>query len=534
MNVTIVARFGPLLLVLCGSAVAAESRSGSSSDRFAVTIDAFLNAHWQFHGVTPAPPADDATFLRRITLDLCGRIPTAAELDRFRADDGQDKRQRLIERLIQSPEFELHFGNVLDDVIQGRYAGRDEFVDYLRRRLREGVTWKNLFRELMLGPWEDESTKAANQFLDRRARDLDSLTTDTARTFFGVDISCAKCHDHPLVPDWTQEHFYGMAAFLNRTTGGKGKVGEKRKGEIKFLGSDGLEKTAKMMFLSGQVIDESTTQVDQSQQKSQPYSRREQLVRVALSERSFFSRAIVNRLWAYFLGRGLLDPVDQMHSANEPAVPGLVSQLADDFADAGYDLRSLIVGLVSSRAYRLSSRWEQNSSLPDEKMFAVSRLRPLSRQQLAFSVLLATGNESLGAAEIPLRVERLLGVSGLARMQQYLNIERRATPLGDALDPPQRPFQSSAGEALFMSNNPAMQSLVKHSSGNLVAQLSELDSTSQVVTSAMRTVLTRAPSADEMQQYSVWFDRQSQGDRVQTCEQLVWALVTSAEFRFNH
>ena len=169
-------------------------------------IDGFLESHWSANDVQPAEPADDATFLRRVALDLVGRIPAPSELDQFLNDKSNNKRHKLIERLIRSPEFPLHLGNVLDQMIQGRYAGNADFIDYLRRSVRDSKPWDSVFRELMLGPWDTDLSKPANRFLDKRAKTSDVLAVDTARVFFGVDISCAKCHDHPLVDDWKQEH----------------------------------------------------------------------------------------------------------------------------------------------------------------------------------------------------------------------------------------------------------------------------------------------------------------------------------------
>ncbi len=275
----------------------------------AARIDQFLRDHWQEEGIEPAKPATDAAFLRRLTLDLAGRIPTEDELDAFLADKSSDKRQQAIERLLNGPEFALHFGSVLDEMIQGSYAGDEDFVDYLRRGLREHKTWDALFREMMVGPWDSEETKPANRFLDKRAKNSDVLTVDASRVFFGVDISCAQCHDHPLVEDWTQDHFYGMVSFFHRTTGGKGTVGEKQEGEVTFL-ADGEERTAKMMFLSGAIADGSTFrqkgQSPRKQERGDIVSRRAQLVEMALQDRKFLSRAIVNRLWEYFYGRGLI------------------------------------------------------------------------------------------------------------------------------------------------------------------------------------------------------------------------------------
>src|SRR5262249_11743192 len=173
---------------------------------------------------------------------------------------------------------------------------------------------------------------------------LDDLTNDTARVFFGVNVSCAKCHDHPLVSDWKQDHYYGMASFFNRTQGKRGgDVQEKSDGDVQFVTTKGERRTAKVMFLSGRMAD-----------AAKP-ARREQLGQIALEDRHFFSRAIVNKLWAYLLGRGLVQPVDQMHSANPPAIPGLLEWLGDDLAANGYDLDRLIAGIVCSRVYQLSS-----------------------------------------------------------------------------------------------------------------------------------------------------------------------------------
>jgi hypothetical protein len=523
------------------SRAARSARSTSLSfEQVAAKIDGFVESHWSAKQVPPAKLTDDATFLRRITLDLAGRIPTTRELDQFRGDDSKDKRGKVIHRLIGGPEFPLHFGSVLDEMIQGRHAGNSDFVDYMRRNIRDNRSWDLVFRELMLGPWDTAERKPANRFLDKRAKTLDVLAVDATRVFFGVDISCAKCHDHPLVADWSQGHFYGMASFFNRTTGGKGIVGEKTEGDVKFLGSDGKEKTAQVMFLTGRVVGERPVDgstADEKPPASKPVSRREQLVEIALEERKFFSRSIVNRLWRYFFGRGLVHPVDQMHSANDSAIPGLLEWLAEDFAASGYDLRRLVTAMVSSRVYQLSSEWPHDSDVPQASLFAVAGLRPLSRRQLSFSMLMATGNAELTEPdEIESRVERYVSVPGVQRIRQYLTIEKTAAGLAPSLDERTDDFQSSAVEALFMSNNPATQALITADDGNtssLVTRLVRLGETRLLVKEAVRTVLSREPRDDELSQLADWFERQS-SPRATTTGQLLWVLVTSAEFRFNH
>ncbi|MCO6456748.1 MAG: DUF1553 domain-containing protein [Pirellulaceae bacterium] len=506
-------------------------------------IDRLLADHWRAAGVEPAPASDDRALLRRATLDLAGRVPTAAELRKFLADKSPDKRSRLIAELTAGPEFPLNFGRVLEGWIQGRYQGDEPFLDYLRAGLRQGKSWDVLFREMLVGPWESPAERPANRFLDKRAKDLGAMTSDTARTFFGVDISCAQCHDHPLVDDWTQDHYYGLASFFGRTTGGKGKIAEKSEGEVKFLAADGQERTARMMFLSGRVVEpggelSGSSKGEQSETSggSSAPSRRELLVRIALEDDRFFRRAVVNRVWQYLLGRGLVEPVDQMHSANTPAVPELLDWLADDFAAHGYDLRRLVAAVAMSRAYQLSSHWPSEAPLPPADLFAVARLRPLGRQQLAMSLLVATGDQRLDQPAAPQRgrLERVLGVDGLERVERYLELEEQAAELARSFDPAQADFHSSAAEALFVSNAEAFQQLLQPRAGNLVQRLAELKTPREVIEAAFQATLQRLPDDDEFQQLAALFEEPAAGMSSASIERLVWALVASAEFRFNH
>ncbi len=500
---------GGSLAFLAADLLVAEERPEDS--RVAERIDAALGEHWRKHHIEPAGLADDATFLRRAMLDLTGRIPTPVEVADFEADRDPTKREQLIAHLINGAEFANHFAHRLDQMIQGRYAGNAAFIGWLEKSLADGKPWDRMFEEMMLGPWKEPEQKPANRFLDKRAKTSDVLANDAARVFFGVDISCAKCHDHPLVADWTQNHYYGMVAFFNRTTGGNGKVGEKAEGEVTFLAGDGKERTAAMMFLSGRQVFEPAFAA-RPKQKSKPpvVSRRERLVKLALDDRVFFSRSIVNRLWAEFFGRGLIEPVDQMHSESVPAVPGLLEWLAEDFAANGYDLNRLIRAIVSSRAYQLDSRFSEASPKPDAGRFAIARLRPLTRRQLAASLLIATGTNS------PSELDR-----------------EKIASLESALDPRIVAFQSSADEALFLSNSPTVQKLFKAEGNNLAGRLAKISDANRLVEEAIRTIFGRDPRPQERQELAAWIESQA-GDQSRAAEQLVWALATSAEFRFNH
>lgn len=497
-------------------------------------INDFVAQHWQTNSVKPAVPVADQALLRRLTLDLVGRIPTVNEARAFAEDRSPDRSTRAIRRLMESPEYSLHMGRVFDEIIQGKFAGDAEFLEYLRTSLAAHKPWNQLFREVMLGPWESPQLKAADRFLGKRLNSLDDLTNDTARVFFGVNVSCAKCHDHPLVPDWTQDHYFGMASFLNRTQAdGKGRrqgasapIMEKTTGDVMFVTTKGERRTAKMMFLSSKVVEEPAGGATKTEpgKNASPFSRREQLVKVALDEKAFFSRSIVNRLWAYFMGRGLVHPVDQMHSANPPAIAGLLEYLGDDLAANGYDLDRLIAALVSSRVYQLASTRNTTEEEPGEKLFSLGRLRAMTPQQFAFSMVLASGDGTFDQdATAGNRIKRYRELEG--QIAKIISLQ--------LLDARTDRFQSSTLEALFVSNNAEIQKLVAPAGNGVVARLTAMTEPSRIVDTAVWTIFSRPPEAEEQTYLTHWLEQHKQ-DRAKACSQLVWALMTSAEFRFNH
>lgn len=540
-----------LRLVLSGLAVLTYAAAGRTDDLppadrpIEAVVDQAIDAKIAAEKVTPAAAADEATLIRRLTLDLVGRIPTVGETDAYVASADADKRAKLVDRLIASPAFDRFQAMQFDVMLNGdlRQNGKSGSVrDYLTQAMKDRKPWDQIFRELML-PGGDEKTKAAGEFLRARVQDADKMTNDVSVAFFGVNVSCAQCHDHPLVKDWKQDHFYGMKSFLARTYEAGGAVAERDAGLVKFKPTKGPERQAKLMFLTGVVVETDTlrelTKDEQKKEKeaadkkkdktaaapARPkFSAREKLVEVALQpkEAEFFSRSIVNRIWHRFFGSGLVNPIDQMHSENPASHPELLTWLARDTAAHKYDLRRLIRGLVMSKAYSRDSRYTSESR-PEDKFFAVAKLKPLTPQQLATSLKIATTDpksyEGLKADEFEKRIEQA---------------EQAGRGLAALIAQPTDNFQIGVAEALLFSNGDRVtKEFLTDGGGTLLGAAKAAKDPADAVKLLVRTAMARPATAAETTALTAYAAERK--DRAaEAYKQILWALVTCPEFRFNH
>lgn len=540
-----------LLLVL--PVVVAEDLEPASKS-IAEVVDHYIERGWQEQGIKPAPLVDDATMIRRLTLDLTGRIPTTREWQEYVSSTDPNKKTKLVDRLLETGAFQRHQVNELEAMLAapqmgggGRRGGGGNLRDYLVQAVKENRGWDTLFRDLMLADEQDPRQKGASTFLKSRIRDLDRLTTDVSVLFFGVNISCAQCHDHPLVDDWKQDHYFGMKSFFARTYEAGQYLGERDVGVVEFKTTKNVSKTAKMMFLTGKVVDAPGSNLTAEQlkklraeEKKRPkeknqagnapppapkFSARKALIELALQpdQRDFFAKAITNRVWHRLFGLGLVTPIDQMHSENAPSHPELLEWLARDTAEHGYDLKRLIRGLVLSRTYARSSRWE-GERWPPVRSFAVARLRALTPMQLATSLRLATMDPEefpspAKAVEFDRKIEEL---------------ENAACGLASQLEMPRDDFQISVSEALLFSNNERIaRELLSEDRGRLLAKLKHSKHPEQALDLAAKAILNR-PLTVEEKKAMVDYLAERQDRPMEAYRQMVWALLTSAEFRFNY
>lgn len=538
-----------LSLILLAAPVIGRAEELIPADRpVEAAVDHYIDARLAQENIAAAGPADDANFIRRVTLDLAGRVPTSSEVESYLHATDPDKRAQLVDRLVASPDFAFQQRNEFDLWLMAGMrvrGGATDWNEWLLKAMQEHRSWPQLFREVMLAREGDAEQKGALTFLKSRATNVDDLTNDTSKLFFGVSINCAKCHDHPLVADWTQDHYYGLTSFFSRTYMTRKNFLAEREdgGEVKFRTTAGVEKKGQLMFLTGAVItepaDERTDDEKKAAQERQKadqqretppdppaYSRRAKLVEVVLETEAggFFPRSFVNRIWARLMGTGLVTPLDQMHSENPPSHPELMAWLARDVQASGYDLKRLMRGIVLSRAYGRTSRWEAPGARPSERLFAVAGVRPLTPMQLALSLAVATSNP----AEIS---ERAASEDWAKRRRE---LEGQAQGFAPQLEIPGENFQVGVGEALLFSNGAAIEKeFLRDGDDRLVGALRKISDPSHRIHTAFVALASRPPSVEEVEAVSAYL-AQREDRSVSALQQALWAIVTSGEFRFNY
>jgi hypothetical protein len=498
-----------------------------------------------------APLASDEEFLRRIYLDLTGTIPTAEEARAFLKDSSGDKRRRLIDRLLASPEHARHLAQVFDVALmerrQDKHVPRAAWEEYLRSSFAANKPWDVLAREILSADGADSKLRPAAKFYLDRDGEPNLITRDISRLFLGMNLQCAQCHDHPLVEEYRQEMYYGLFAFLNRSflvADKKLKLtvfAEKAEGEATYQSVFDPKKetrTGKPRVPGRMPIQEPGVAKGKEYVVAPAkdvaavptFSRRAKLAaQVASPDNVRFRRNIANRLWALMTGRGLVHPVDLDHPANPPSHPKLLSLLADAAAAAKFDLRNLLREIALSQTYQRSSEQPAGVEEVPAASLSVARLRPLSAEQLAAALMQATG---FADAE-----RKALGKNA-TEAARHARLAPQTTPFvrsfgGKPGEPQGRAFEPTLDQTLFLANGPVIRGWLAPRPGNLTDRLARLSEPDAVAEELYLSILTRRPSVEERTDVREYLKHRS-ADRSAALQELAWALVASVEFRFNH
>lgn len=508
-------------------------------------VDAEISAVWQREKVAPTPRTNDAEFLRRVYLDLTGVIPTYDEAREFLASEATEKRQKLIDKLLESPRYAQHQADLWDLILFGRNPPgfgtdrRDGIQRWLKESFAANKPYDQLVKELLKAEGNSVEQGPAMYYVQYRNQPED-LNEQVTQIFLGVQLQCARCHDHPF-DDWKQTDFYGMAAFFARLqiaeVGKKDNltlfaVGEKSTGDILFTGPAKDQAPGKKgdpikpKFLHGDALAEPALPEGYKEPKTEGnkplpppmFSRKDQLVDwITKADNPYFARAIANRIWGQYFGRGIVHPVDNLSPANVPSHPALLDALTQWLVAHQFDLKALTRELLNSNAYQLSTAGSNGE--PKPLWFQHGKTRPLQAEELAESWRIATGYEE--ASKDKEKDKSRFHPLTRDYVVRYFGQPNNGT--GD--------FQGGLAEHLYL-NNGQLGSLFVSGAPSLTAILGDKDQpTSERLDRAFLQTLSRYPTTAEREKLEpILADKSAEDAR----RDLAWALITCSEFRFNH
>ena len=502
--------------------------------------------------------ADDASFLRRVTLDLTGNIPTPDEVITFLADKSAGKRTKLVDRLISGESFAAHWTERLNVMFLERLdegkVTQEEWDNFMKETLRGKPLWDDMIRQMIEANGQGAS-RAAMKFLGKA--DHHAMTEDIARLLLGMDLTCAKCHDHPSVKEWKQAHYWGLFAYLNQTKQATAKK-ENKVYLVEGLSSKKVdfESVFDLVKMStGPKLPAGEEVVIPQYEKGEEYDkpaadglpavpkfRPRELLATDLTSKDneLFARNSVNRIWFLLMGRGLSHPLDEMHSKNPPSHPKLLDLLAREFVSHGFDLKWLIREIMMSEVYQRSSRLPNGVPKVEPDSYRVSLPKGLTPEQLLRAVLRATGNvEWAKALEVEPDAEKFdrKGYFTGSNVElppslgeiESIFIQTFAHPPGTA----EVDFSPGVNKSLFLMNDRLIQHWLKPRTGNLIDRLSKMDAPDSMAKEMYLAVLSRLPEKEE----AIWITdylARNEPRRTAALADLAWALLNSAEFTFNH
>jgi hypothetical protein len=466
--------------------------------------------------------------MRRVYLDLTGRVPSVREIHDYMADKAPDRRERLVDRLLEHHDHATHLAAVWREILLpagstvSRPDGQIRFEEWLTKRFAANKPYDQIVRDLLT----IEGRVAASgplEFYAASRLNPEELAGKTSRAFLGVRMECAQCHDHPF-DEVSQQDFWSFAAFFARISRPKGKmeitspvlqVRDSQQGDVMVPESDQV--VAPRLPLSG---------IEVEDEPGGP-PRRQQLVDWLTSKNNGqFARATVNRAWSHLFGRGLVDPVDDMRPANPPLAPELLETLSRDFAASSFDLRRLFRALVLSEAYQLSSRAPDSD--PSRTLhFAQMNIKSFTAEQLYDCIAIATRQGSAAAAS----ATDATGLQRLTDTNRQAFIEQFRAPPGQVTD-----YPAGIPQALTLMHGGLIHSATDLGTSGLLKSLAApFFQDAQRIDTLFLSTLSRYPEAAERElMLSHLRTATSDSEKQQVLGDVLWALLNSGEFTFNH
>lgn len=469
--------------------------------------------------IEPSTGATDAEFLRRVYLDVTGLSPTVEEARHFLNDETPNKRALLIDRLLASPEYADFWANKWGDLFASNVFtvvdGTAHLQDWLRDAFRTNKPYNQFVKEVLTATGSTWDVGAVN-FSSRPPEDLATLT---AQAFLGISIECARCHDHPS-ERWKREDFIGLAAFFSQVSG-KGRRPPPTE-VIRYLVFDQeyrhpeTKQVVRPRFLEG------------GEAVIRPLTDRRSVLAdwITSPGNPWFARATVNRFWRQLMGRGLVEPTDDFRSTNPATNPELLDRLAADFVEHGFDLRHLMRTILNSKTYQLSSV-PTDSNRDDDAQYGRYYLRRLTAEQLLDSLVRITGVPEKFLAYYP--GARSVNLADTGIPSPFLDMYDR--PKRDAAKC-ERNQSVSLRQAMNMIAGDTVNNKIRSEAGTLAAMIRDGKKDDEIIEYFYLAALSRFPAPEERDLCLTGIGRAP--NRVRGLQNVVWALLNSNEFLYNH
>ena len=495
-------------------------------------IDEAVIAKLDVLGIPASPVCDDGTFLRRVSIDITGSLPTEAEVSAFLANPDSQKREKVIDQLLDSTAYADYFTNKWNLVLRNKKRANDQlaptygFHKWIWSSLYENKPYDQFVREILTatGNADDNPPVAWYREVDQPNEQVE----DVSQLFLGLRIQCARCHHHPF-EKWSQDDYYGMAAFFSRVgrkniIGGNNAMRDKRIFAIDNQGpaQSRNERTGKMLAPTGL--------------GSKPYTvTPEDDPRALLADwmadpqNPFFAKALVNRYWKHFFSRGIVEPEDDMRETNPPANPELLNRLSQNFIASKFDIKNLVRTICMSSTYQLSSL-PNEYNLKDKQNFSRYYPKRLTAEVLydAFHQVTST-NQAYNGLPAGTRAIQLPDAS----VGPYF-LKVFGQPQADTACECERSQEANLAQSLHLLNSSEVQNKISDGNGRASKFANDKEHPAEAkIKELYRWVYSREPDAEEIQIATAHLEKHKDNPKL-AFEDIVWALINSKEFLFNH
>jgi hypothetical protein len=501
-------------------------------------IDEHVFANLQRLGIQPSPACDDATFLRRVSLDIAGRLPTEAEAETFLRDQRADKRDRLIENLLRSPGYADFFAGKWTTLLKNRRENTGDIVAnfvfhaWVRDSLLANKPYDQFVRELLAATGTIVGNPPVAWY--KRVKEPKQQIEDVAQLFLGVRMQCAQCHHHPF-ERWSQDDYYSLAAFFSQV----GRKPAQTRDEDLIFHKRGVATATNMKTgaaLSPAAFGDAVSEIAPDED---PRLRLADWM--SAPENPFFAKALVNRYWKHFFHRGLIEPEDDIRDTNPPTNPELLAALEKHFIASGFDLKDLVRVIVRSQAYQLSAQ-TNSSNIADRQNYSRYYPRRMQAEVLLDAIDGITGAQT-SFADLPAGTRAVaLPDSSYNRSTPFLKVFGR--PEAESVCECERVQSSSLAQSLYLINAADIKGKLAAAGGRAQKLADSKTSAEAKIKELYRAAFAREPRANELKTASAYLadlapdaaggardPRQAERENLQD---LIWALINTKEFQFNH